>query len=44
LYSAIDEKAFPGITLSVTDQSGSEGVTFEDMLAKYAKGVSPDDR
>jgi len=42
-YTLKDGNAFPGITLTVTDPSGTEVVSFGDMLANYTEGVSPTD-
>jgi hypothetical protein len=42
-YTLKDGNAFPGITLTVTDQSGAEIVAFDDMLANYTEGVSATD-
>lgn len=42
-YTLKDGNAFPGITLTVTDQAGAEIVAFDDMLANYTEGVSATD-
>lgn len=40
-YTLKDGNAFPGMTLTVTDQSGAEIVAFDDMLASYTEGIAP---
>ncbi len=42
-YTLKDGKAFPGLSLQVTDASGADILNETDLFASYTEGVSPED-
>ncbi|MBX2964169.1 MAG: hypothetical protein KF687_16780 [Cyclobacteriaceae bacterium] len=42
-FTLKDGNVFPGMTLTVLNESGEEVVVFDDMLASYTEGLSPND-
>jgi len=42
-YELKDGKAFPGLSLQVTDANGVDILNEADLLASYTEGVSPED-
>ena len=42
-YTLKDGKAFPGLSLLVTDASGTDILNETDLFASYTEGVSPED-
>lgn len=42
-YKLKDGKAFPGLSLQITDANGADILHEPDLLASYTEGVSPED-